>query len=72
MPSVLDGHLAVIGRPHHHMGCAGAYLVVAAGAAIGLERSRSGHRPHLVVASVRPGLQPGWRRQWRKRLLPAR
>ena len=71
MPSVLDGHLAVIGRPHHHVGCVSAYLVVAAGAAIGLERSRRGHRSHLVVVSVRPSLQPVWRRQ-RKRLLPAR
>jgi hypothetical protein len=66
MPSVVDGHLADIGQPHHHMSCARAYFVVAARATIRLERSRAGYRPNLVLVSVWPGLHAT--RSWHRRM----
>jgi len=72
MPSVIDGHLTEIGQPHHDVGCADAYFMITARAAIGLERSRGRHRPHLVIVSIRPRLDPARSGQRRRRLLPTR
>jgi len=72
MPSVIDGHLTEIGQPHHDVGCADAYFMITARAAIGLERSRAGYRPHLVVVSIRAHLDPARSGQRPRRLLPTR
>jgi len=72
MPSVIDGHLTEIGQPHHDMSCTRTYFMITARAAIGLERSRGGYRPHFVVVSVRSGLHPARSGQRPKRRLPTR
>jgi hypothetical protein len=72
VPPVVDGHLTEICQPHHHVRRLLPYDVVATRAAIGLERSRGGHRSHLVVVTVRPGFHPTRNRQRRMRLLPTR
>ena len=72
MPPVIDGDLAEVGQPHHHMRCADVYFMIAAGAAIGFQRTCTGYRPHLVVMSVWPGLHPTSGGQRPNRLLPAR
>jgi hypothetical protein len=72
MPPVVDGHLTEIGQPHHDMGCADAYFMITARAAIGFERPRGGYRPHLVVMSIRARLDAARRGQRPGRLLPTR
>ena len=72
MPPVIDGHFTEVGQPHHHMRCTDAYFMIAAGAAIGFQRTCTGYRPHLVVVPVRARLDPPRGGQRPKRLLPTR
>jgi hypothetical protein len=72
MPPVIDGDLAEVGQPHHHMRCADVYFMIAAGAAIGFQRTCTGYRPHLVVMPVRARLDAARGRQRRMRRLPTR
>ncbi len=72
MSPVVDGHLAEVSQPHHHMRGADAYFMIATWAAVGLEGAGRGYRAHLVVVSVRPDLDPTRSRQRRMNVLPTR
>jgi hypothetical protein len=63
VPSVVDGNLTEICRPHHYMGCARAYFMIAARAAIRFDRTSTGYGSHLVVIAIGPGLNPPLGRQ---------
>jgi hypothetical protein len=66
MPSVVNGHLADISQPHHHMRCTRTYFVITSRAAVDLQRAGGGNRPHLILISVRPCLDTTRRRQRRE------
>src|SRR5689334_14828808 len=69
--SVFDSVLTGVYRPYHQMGCAGADLVIASGAPIGLGGSRRGDRPDFVVITVGACLDATLHRQRCSRRLPA-
>jgi len=63
VPPLVDGNLAGICQPHHHVRCARTDFVIATGASIRFGRSRGGDGSHFVIVAVGPGFHPTLHRQ---------